>query len=206
VPALSFARVPDYDADPDAVFRERKAVCAGYANLLAALGHAAGVDIRDVSGIVRPFFEPHAWNLVTLGDREYAIDVTWDAGDVDEHGFHRHYRTTYLFMPLTEPGGDHLLPPRELVEAGIIEIEPKLEAIWSGAGSPELRRALLFEFWDDAADASDPDNGWAGERVRLIVEAWVRKHLPEGGSDAFTAAELERFNQGRAGRRFAPYL
>jgi hypothetical protein len=199
-PALAYARIPDEDADAESVFQRRKAVCAGYANLFAALGEAAGVEIRVVNGVVRPLYERHAWNLVTLDHREYAIDVTWDAGDVDEHGFHRHYRTTYLFMPLPEPGGDHLLPARDEVEAAILQIEPELDAIWASATPAAARRALILEFWSDA------DDGWAGEEARLVVEAWVRRHLPEGSREAFGAAELDRFNRGRSGRRFAPYL
>ncbi len=211
VDALAGPFPPAADADADWVFANKKGVCAGYAGLLEALGSAAGVEIRVIVGTVRsadPGLDGlrHAWNAVELDGREYAIDATWDAGVVDGGRFVKRYRSTYLFRPLSEPGGDHVLPNREQVEQDIRVIEPELDQIWRSDRPPEERRALLLSFWNDAADADDPELGWAGERARLIVEAYVRKQLPAGSAQAFTDGELERFNRGRQGRRFAPYL
>jgi hypothetical protein len=194
VEALHLPHIPDADADAETVFRERKGVCAGYAALLVALGRAAGLDVRVVTN------DSHAWNAVEIDGHEYSIDATWDAGFVDEIGFHKHYTTKYFLR------GDHAPSARELIEASIRELEPRLWQIWDGPEPAAERRALLFAMWDDAAEPDDVERGWAGERARLVIEAWVRKNLPEGSPDAFTAAEIEDFNHERHGRQFTPYL
>jgi hypothetical protein len=103
VPALSEPSIPVEDGDPEWVFRNRKGVCAGYARLLAALGRVTGDEIVYVVGNVRsgdgedPGGVPHAWNTARIGNRWYMIDATWDAGDVGNQKFTRHYGTTYLF-------------------------------------------------------------------------------------------------------------
>ena len=51
VPALSMSPRPSQD--PSTVFRDRKGVCAGYAQLLEALGRAAGTRSSTSSGDVR---------------------------------------------------------------------------------------------------------------------------------------------------------
>ena len=55
------------------MFQRRRAVCAGYANLLAALGKVTGDDIRVVTGDARTdgsdlTGEGHAWNAARIGD------------------------------------------------------------------------------------------------------------------------------------------
>src|SRR5262249_10360808 len=89
VDALRKPRIPDEDADAESVFQRRRGVCAGYAALLEALGRAAGLDVRVVSN------DTHAWNAVEIEGRDYSIDATWDAGYVDDFGFHKHYSTQY---------------------------------------------------------------------------------------------------------------
>ncbi|HEY1548765.1 MAG TPA: transglutaminase domain-containing protein [Kofleriaceae bacterium] len=73
--------------DADAVFARRTGVCEGYANLLVALGWAAGVDIREVEGFAHdqaspgtlaPIGELHAWNVAHVDDGWVVIDATWD--------------------------------------------------------------------------------------------------------------------------------
>lgn len=56
----------------------KTAVCQGYANLFYRMALEAGVDVRIVSGTGGG--EPHAWNIVKLGNKYYNLDSTWDAG------------------------------------------------------------------------------------------------------------------------------
>lgn len=99
--------------DADTVFREHRGVCAGYANLLAALGREAGFEIAYVSGRTRAEDGDlsggfHAWNAVRIEDSWYLVDPTWNAGSVDSDGFTFRYRTAYLFTPPEVFSVDHL--------------------------------------------------------------------------------------------------
>lgn len=91
--------------DAETVFRTRKSVCAGYAQLLEALGKAAGVEIVYVVGDARTQTsdlsgQGHAWNGVKVNGQWYLIDPTWDSGYVSrEKGFIKNYRTEYLMPP-----------------------------------------------------------------------------------------------------------
>ena len=90
--------------DADTVFQSGKGVCAGYANLMVALGDAAELDIvylvgnsRDEEGGVAGSM--HAWNAVKLEGKWFLIDATWDAGSVGDGGFTADYKTDYLLTP-----------------------------------------------------------------------------------------------------------
>lgn len=74
----------------------KRAVCSGYANLLAALARAAGIPARVVLGYARraelgeswesvaaPEGFNHAWNELLIEGRWVTIDATWNAGSVD---------------------------------------------------------------------------------------------------------------------------
>ncbi len=103
-------RFPPQDAQ--AVFRTRRSVCAGYANLLAALGEAAGEDIVVVGGDARNdgsdvTGEGHAWNAARIGGRWVLLDATWDAGNVEGDRFEKEYGTEYLFPPPPVQGVTH---------------------------------------------------------------------------------------------------
>jgi len=98
--------------DAATVFRKRLSVCAGYANLLAALGEAAGERIIVVGGDARNdgadlTGEGHAWNAARIGGRWVLLDATWDAGTVDGDRFVKRYRTDYLFAPPAVQGVTH---------------------------------------------------------------------------------------------------
>jgi transglutaminase-like putative cysteine protease len=105
VPALALPSIPFEDADAEAVFRNHKGVCSGYAQLLAALGRVTGDEIAYVVGNAR--LDPgedqggagHAWNAARVGGRWFLIDPTWDAGAVGDGHFKKGYRTEYLMTP-----------------------------------------------------------------------------------------------------------
>ena len=82
--------------DAESVFERRFAVCEGYANLLEALGAAAGVDIRTIDGYAHDGDGGggwHAWNAAKLDDGWVLIDATWDHVDAE------HISTKYLMTP-----------------------------------------------------------------------------------------------------------
>lgn len=97
--------IPDQSAER--TFKTRKSVCAGYANLLAALGEAIGEKIVVVSGYARTSASGdkltgmgHAWNAASVNHRWYLLDTCWDAGCVSkEKGFEKRYRTDYFLCP-----------------------------------------------------------------------------------------------------------
>lgn len=98
--------------DADTVFRRRTAVCAGYANLLAAMGAAAGEEIVVVPGDARNdgadlTGEGHAWSAARIGGRWTLLDATWDAGYLKDRRFVKRYRTSYLFVPPAVIGVTH---------------------------------------------------------------------------------------------------
>ena len=101
-PSYFAGQYPPQDAET--VFRTRKAVCAGYAKLLEALGRAIGEEIILIPGDARTRSsdlsgQGHAWNAAKIQGNWYLIDATWDSGYVDSSGFTKKYRTDYLFVP-----------------------------------------------------------------------------------------------------------
>lgn len=91
------------------VFKVRKGVCSGYANLFYELGKAMGVQVEVVEGLARTnsFFdseakklEAHAWNAVKINKRWYLIDATWATGGIEESGVFRFQKNEkYYLMP-----------------------------------------------------------------------------------------------------------
>ena len=100
--ALDAGKYPPQDAQT--VFAKGLGVCAGYANLMVALGREAGVEIVFIGGDSRDRAGDiagggHAWNAAKIEERWYLIDVTWDAGHREKGTFKKDYNTDYLFTP-----------------------------------------------------------------------------------------------------------
>lgn len=111
--ALRNGEYPDQSAQ--AVLTRQLGVCAGYANLVAAIGNAAGIETVVVVGDARTGTDGfgdddagHAWNAARLGERWVLLDATWDSGAVDESGFMKQYSTEYLMAPPAAFGLTHL--------------------------------------------------------------------------------------------------
>jgi transglutaminase/protease-like cytokinesis protein 3 len=101
-PSYAARHYPPQDAR--SVFDKRTGVCAGYAQLLAALGSALDLEVVYLTGDARSdgareTGESHAWNAARLDHRWYLIDVTWDSGSVDGTKFEKRYRTDYYLTP-----------------------------------------------------------------------------------------------------------
>jgi len=94
---------------PDEVLKTKSAVCQGYAELFAALGTAAGLEVITVEGYAKGLgylagdvFRGdcnHAWNAVKLSGKWHLLDATWGAGHVENGKFIRHYEEYYFCPP-----------------------------------------------------------------------------------------------------------
>jgi len=109
--ALSEGRYPDQSATT--VLANRIGVCAGYANLVAAIGTAAGIETLVVVGDARKGADGfgdggHAWNAARLGHEWVLLDATWDSGHVSGTAFEKEYSTEYLMAPPAAFGLTHL--------------------------------------------------------------------------------------------------
>ncbi len=103
---------------PSDVFKKRKAVCQGYSDLFCIMAKEVGLKARTVPGFARTN-SGHAWNIVTLSDREILIDSCWGAGYVNGSRF------TFRFAPWyfdTHPGAFALthMPNDDIMEEMLI--------------------------------------------------------------------------------------
>ncbi|MFW6050408.1 MAG: hypothetical protein ACODAU_04495, partial [Myxococcota bacterium] len=86
------------------------------------------------------------------------------------------------------------------VGRGLAALRARLFRLWEEDAPAAERRRRLFEKWDECSEDG------MGTAARQAIVEFVRRHLPEGSADAFTAAELRRLNARRRSRaRFAPY-
>jgi len=109
-PALAQGRYPDQSAAT--VLRTGVGVCAGYANLMLAIGDVTGDEIVVVVGDSRKRGGEiagggHAWNAAKIDDAWYLLDPTWDSGHVRDGVFVPEYSTNYLFPPPAIMGITH---------------------------------------------------------------------------------------------------
>jgi hypothetical protein len=98
----------------EVVFAARDATGLGYANLMVALGDAAGIALKRIDGHARLFSDdhvafPHAWNEVELDGVTRVVDAARDAGTFIGRAFARGYATYWLFPPAEAAAWD-LLP------------------------------------------------------------------------------------------------
>ena len=66
------------------VATKRGGVCEAYAKSFLLLGTIFGLDVLTVSGYAG---EPHAWNLMRIGDAWYGVDLTWDDTKEATHAY-----------------------------------------------------------------------------------------------------------------------
>ncbi|MBL8993520.1 MAG: hypothetical protein JNM63_09285 [Spirochaetia bacterium] len=96
------------DQKPDAVFKSKKGVCAGYAGLFSSIGKKLGLEVTTVPGTCKGYSfattgktAGHDWNAVMLegpkGKSWHLFDSTWGAGYVGtDKTFHKFF-TDYWF-------------------------------------------------------------------------------------------------------------
>jgi len=130
------AAARDDSLDPEAVLRNRRAVCHGYAVLFAAVAESAGMNAEVIVGHSKKFqpaayadAEPwlnHSWNAVEIDGEWQLVDCCWGAGYLDEHGRFVQRFTPHYFLAAPEVFVcDHLPadPKWQLVESPIPEQE-----------------------------------------------------------------------------------
>lgn len=95
----------------------------------------------------------------------------------------------------------------ELMDRALSDLTHYLHAVWSyKAWSPAVRRRVLFELWDEAAERGNALMVDGGVRARVIISNFITARLPPGSEDAYTAAELATLNRNRSSAvAFAPY-
>jgi transglutaminase-like putative cysteine protease len=99
--------------DAESVFSSRLSVCAGYANLMQAMGRAAGLEVVYLSGDARTqgndlSGQGHAWNAARIDGKWYLLDATWDSGYLGGSRFRKRYSTEYFLTPPRIFNLDHL--------------------------------------------------------------------------------------------------
>lgn len=181
-PALFAGSIPRQDART--IFEKRVGVCAGYANLLAALGAVINEKIVVVTGDARDSDgnisgAGHAWNAAQIEGRWYLIDATWDSGHVSrEKGFTKSYSTEYLFPPARLMVLDHF--PRE--------------ARWQLLATPVsqgdfLRQPMMRPaFYADGLELVSPRRAQTeASRASVLVKnpwsRWMMMQLEQNGRD-----------------------
>ena len=93
----------------------------------------------------------------------------------------------------------------QLARAGEL-VQENLTHLWTSVIDPSERKRELFELWDDCAESGDQHVIDAGHAARARVIAFIRVKIPAGSADAFTTAELVRFNERRKSKMaFVPY-
>ena len=99
--------------DAASVFSSHLSVCAGYANLMEAMGRAAGLEVVYLSGDARTqgndlSGQGHAWNAARIDGKWYLLDATWDSGFLAGSHFKKRYSTEYFLTPPRIFNLDHL--------------------------------------------------------------------------------------------------
>ena len=74
---------------PEYVFTNKKALCSGYARLLAHFCEKSHIPARYVAGYGREpedasTIQNHAWNVIQVSNKWYLFDVTWAANSLDD--------------------------------------------------------------------------------------------------------------------------
>jgi hypothetical protein len=101
------------------VLKAKRSVCEGYANLFEQMCVIAGIKSLKVTGFAKGYgYNPlkatpgatnHAWNVITIMDNRYLVDVTWDSGYINYFGQSvKDYSTEYLFADPSRFINSHL--------------------------------------------------------------------------------------------------
>lgn len=86
------------------LFKQKKAVCTGFAYLIKELCFLANIDCEIVNGFARTAttnsetleLANHSWNAVRLNNKWYLADAIWACGYVDNGRFIRDYNDGYF--------------------------------------------------------------------------------------------------------------
>jgi hypothetical protein len=93
--------------EAEGVFRVRRSVCQGYAELFRELATGLGLEVEVISGYAKGYSyregagfsqTNHAWNAVKMDGAWHLVDATWGAGYVDGRRFVRDF-SEFWFDP-----------------------------------------------------------------------------------------------------------
>ncbi len=96
--ARRFFKDKESFSEAEEVFKKRKAVCEGYANLFAEMCANLNLECEKINGYDKgygyksgqPLYEStHAWNAVKIGNEWHLFDVTWASGDIHKRLFRK---------------------------------------------------------------------------------------------------------------------
>lgn len=97
---VSYKNRIQISSQPEIVYLNRIAVCAGYSNLFAYMLDLVGIENNVISGYTRKELDTtfrketnHAWNSIKLNNKWYLFDVTW-ARDTLNNTVHDFYFKT----------------------------------------------------------------------------------------------------------------
>ena len=94
---------------------------------------------------------------------------------------------------------------QDSMEKGLATLGEDLNAMWGASRSAASRRREIYEKWADCSDGGAGEDR-LGRKARRAIEEFIRTHLPQGSSDAYTADELTRIAGERSGLPpFDPY-
>ena len=196
-PAYRSGNIPQEDGDATATFARKLGVCAGYAQLLTALGKASGDEIAYVVGNVRTSESPvdgapHAWNAAKIEGVWYLIDPTFDAGYLEGSTFHKKYTSDYLFTPADVFGVSHFpddaawqLRDKPISRGDFIR-QPMMQPAF-------YARGLKLE----APDRSQVDVGGRFDvRLRNASTYLMLDYGPVGSTSSGTSCRVDGFTHG----------
>jgi hypothetical protein len=89
----------------------------------------------------------------------------------------------------------------------VVDMPDYLLAIWNSRKFDLAeKRRLFFLLWDEVMEEGDAEVVATGRAVRASILGFIRRHLPEGSANGYTAAELAALNGKRTSRaKFEPY-
>jgi hypothetical protein len=132
------------------VFRTRKGVCAGYANLYKYLCDQLQIPCEVVNGYSKGYgFEDrtnaptridHAWNAVEIDRHWYLMEPTWGTGHLNKQNVFEHNLKPYYFLPRPNEMIYHHLPADDKWQ--LLQTPIKMAQFLQ---TPHLR-PLYFEF------------------------------------------------------------
>jgi hypothetical protein len=99
-------------SSPDAVLKNKTAVCEGFSGLFERLGREAGLEIETIGGYAKGYDSSvggrftgpynHAWNAVRIDGAWRLMDATWGSGHMDENGRYVRSFNGYFFFTTPE--------------------------------------------------------------------------------------------------------
>jgi transglutaminase-like putative cysteine protease len=167
------------------VLAARTGVCAGYVNLLVALGEAADVNFVFLTGETHG--DRHGWAAVELQGVWWLLDPTWNAGYVKDGVYTERYTTEWLFVPPEIFGYTHF---------------PE-EARWQLVETPVSRAAFLRRqplrpiFFGQGYELVSPLEAPQGREMVMVLDnprqRWLKARVKEDGSECGVQRHGSRF-------------